>query len=896
MMGDVLDRGASLVLLAPPGCIRIDNATSSLLDPTFELTSDEHGAQLVAVREVLPVARHLMGRVTPLVGRSKELAFIEATFTECIEERSSGAVVVLGEAGIGKSRLRHEIDLRMQASMPEVTRLVARADPMQTQAPLALMAQLLRGAAELEEREPGATRRHKLRQRLLRCLPPDDVESTMVYLGELVGAFPDDPPSELVLARASSAVLRSRIQQAWTTWLRAECDAGPVMLVLEDLQWADAASVQLVCVLLEALEDRPFMVLALARPAVRQQFTELWRRPGVESLELPPLSARAARMLVQGVLGSGLPETAVERVVTGARGNAFFLEELIRAVASGSSGELPESVFGMMQARLAALSGPERQVLRAASVFGNTAWRGGIRMLLGQRIPADELDTTLARLIVGEWLTPQPRSRIPGDEEYTFRHALVQDAAYATLTEQDRVLAHRLAGHWLAHVGGEEPVVLAEHFRRGQEHAAATPWFQAAVDEAFERNEYDVALQLAQRGLEHAPPGEGRGRLLLRRAEVYAVTGGHHDAAESAMAALAELPPGTPRWYAAAGEAALASGRCGYTQQVIDIADTIMKAEGAGGGGGAIHLIGLVRATLPLSSAGDHTAAWQLLDRLVEFISASQDPSAEGPMRSAKALRHLLTGAHDLAYEELEAAAAAFERIGSVRTALEHLAGAGFCLLELGSLARGEEILRRTIARSEALGLEHLCAVARHNLGRRLGESGRLDEGIELERQALASFERHDNRRMVGMTRCHLAWLSLLAARPTEAAAYAERAVVELVDDPAALLVAFATRAQVRLRAGDAPAALEDARAALDGLELLGQVQEGESLIRLTWAEALAAAGRQDEARVAILVAQRWLTVRGNQVVDQSLRASFREHVHENARTDALARQWLAPA
>src|SRR5690606_12052661 len=137
-----------------------------------------------------------------------------------------------------------------------ITRLVGRADPMRSQAPLALMARALHAAAELEDREPAAMRRDKLRQRVSRHLSPETVDEVVLYLGELVAAFADDAPSELTRARRSPAVLRERILQAWCTWLRAECGAGPLMLVLEDLHWADAASVQVVEALLEALEDQ----------------------------------------------------------------------------------------------------------------------------------------------------------------------------------------------------------------------------------------------------------------------------------------------------------------------------------------------------------------------------------------------------------------------------------------------------------------------------------------------------------------------------------------------------------------------------------------------------------------------------------------------------------------
>jgi serine/threonine protein kinase/tetratricopeptide (TPR) repeat protein len=893
VVGQVLDRGAGLVLLAPAGQIRIDDVTASLLDASFEVVADPHGSRLVAARDAPPGARRLMGQTTPLVGRGKELAYLEAGFVECSEDRCAAAIVVIGEAGIGKSRLRHELDARIRARAPHVTRLIGRADPMRTHAPLALLARALHGAAELDDREPPEVRRGKLRERLAAHLPPQAVDDAVLYLGELVSAFPVDPPLELALARKSSAVLRERIADAWCTWLRAECSAGPVVLVLEDLHWADAASVQVVETLLEALADCPLLVVALARPSVREQFSELWSRPEVECLELLPLSPRAARKLVHGVLGQAVDRADVERVVSGARGNAFFLEELIRAVADGSGADLPDTVFGMMQTRLSALGARERQVLRAASVFGRTSWRGGVGVLLGQKAHSDDLDTTLARLIVGEWLVPQPRSRVPGEEEYAFRHALVCDAAYATLTDEDRILAHHLAGQWLEKAGGQEAVVLAEHFLRGEDDAAATAWFAEAADQAFERHEFDVVLQIVERGLGRASKGEARGRLLLRRAEVFAISGRHHDAAQSALAALGEFPSSSLRWYSAAGEAALASGRSGDAQQVIAIADKILSIE-TPDGGGAVHLVGLVRAALPLATAGETTAAWQILDKIVQVTEASRDPQVVGPMHSARALRGLITGAQDSAYEEMEAAAQAFERIGSARDALEHLAGAGFFLLELGCLPRGEAILRRTIERSVELGLEHLCAVARHNLGRRIGETGRLDEGLELEHLALASFGRHGNQRMTGLTQCHIAWLLLLAGRTAAAAEHAEQAVEGLGEHPAARPIAFAMRAQVRMKAGAADAAVEDARLALDGLEYLGQVQEGESLIRLTWAEALAAAGRQDEARVAILVAQRWLTVRANLIADRELRASFRSNVLENARTDEHAREWCA--
>lgn len=891
--GRVLDRGAELLLRTPHGHIRIDHVTASLLDTGFEVEGDEQGLELVSMRDVLPGARLLMGKTTPLVGRRRELAVLEAALDEHLEGCHAGAVVVIGDAGMGKSRLRHELDDRLRARTdPSITLLIGRADPMRTQAPFSLMARTLYHAAGLKEGEPAVVRQQKLRARLSRHIANDEVERVTLYLGEIASTFSRDAPLEIALARESSVTMRARIQAAWCTWLRAECDAGPVVLVLEDLHWGDAATVQVVDATLEALDGSPLLVLALARPSIRERFPELWRTREVEELELAPLSPRASRELVRGVLGSTIDPEDVERIVNGARGNTFFLEELMRAVASGASGELPDSVLGMMQARLDRLSVPERQVLRAASVFGPTTWRGGLRELVGSAAEAETLGSVLERLVRDEWLIPRDRSQIPREQEYSFRHALVCDAAYATLTDHDRRLGHRLAGQWLERAGVHEAMMLAEHFRRGDDPARATEWFASAADQAFERHEFDVVQQIVDRSLELAPASEARGRLLLRRAEVFAVSGQHHEAAAAALAALAELPPDSSRWYSAAGEAALASGRAGETSRVTEIVDLLMTRIQPLGG--AVNFVGLVRAVLPLAAAGQTDEALRLLDKIVHVTSimADGDPEAVGPRSSARALRAMVTGNLGAAYHEMGAAASAFERTGSIRNAIEHWVGAGFVALELGNHETGEAVLRRTIAEGTKLGLEHVCAVARHNLGRRIGETGRVDEGLELEQKALTSFERHGNQRMMGLTRCHMAWILLQDGRPQEAAAHVELALEQLEAHPACRAIGMATRAQIRLREHDFSAALEDAHAGIEGLESLGQLQEGESLIRLTWAEALAAVGRHEEARAAIMEARRRLDARAERIDDATLRASFLDRVAENARIVRLAREW----
>jgi hypothetical protein len=170
--------------------------------------------------------------------------------------------------------------------------------------------------------------------------------------------------------------MAERVEQAYIDHARAVTDAQPMLVVLEDLHWGDAPSVRIFDRALRELCDRPFVVIAFARPEVHDLFPRLWMERGRSEIQLRPLPARAAEFLVRSALGEAIDAQTVAAVVARADGNAFYLEELIRAVAEGRGGALPETVLGMVEARLAALGSEERRLLRAASVFGEVCCKG----------------------------------------------------------------------------------------------------------------------------------------------------------------------------------------------------------------------------------------------------------------------------------------------------------------------------------------------------------------------------------------------------------------------------------------------------------------------------------------------------------------------------------------
>lgn len=891
MVGRALDRGARLLARTPAGRIRIDDDTARLLEARYELEleRDEDGV-LVARDSSDGLAPRAAARsAPPMFGRHRELALLRAALDECVEERRAAALAVIGEAGVGKSRLFLEM---LEGLGSEVTVLHGRAESMRTQAPLSVVSRLVREAAGLVEGESPSARRERLRARLGRHLQGAEQERALTFLGELVSAFSDRAPPELAYARERSAVMRERIAEAWRAWLSAEGRGGPLVVVLEDVHWADEASVELVLDTVTELADLPLLVLLNARPEVDARFPRVAASEGIERHELATLSRRAADMLVRRWLGDETSTREVERIVDCGGGNALFLEELVRAVEGGDHSVPPGSVLAMMQTRQASLSSLQRKVLRATSVFGRAAALEGVGRLLGDEVDDAGLRSVVDELVRTRWLVPSGQRGGRG-ETVGFRHDLVRDAVYATLTHDDRRLGHRLAANWLEEVGELDAVVLAEHRRRGGDPEAATQWFARAADTAYERHQLDAVLQVVERGLEGAPRGDARGRLLLRRAEVEAVAGRHREAARLARDAVENLSPYSPRWYRAAGEAALSSARAGETREVGHIVEALNKIDPTAGGS-AGDLIGLVRAALPLVAEGESASAWCLADTAVRVAErmAKTDPEALGPMHSAAAVRALVSGALDVSYREVSLAAAAFERVGNGRAALEHSASSGFLLLELGGLERAEPGLRNVIERSEPLGLEHLCAVTRHNLGRRVGEANRVEEGLRLERLAFEGFERHGNHRMRGLTSCHIAWLLATSGRADEAWAHVAEVVEPLRPHRASHAIALATRAQVLLRLGREQDALRDARRAHEELGKLGRLQEGESFIRVTWCDALHAAGDPEGAKEVARSALRNLRERAERIVHEGLRASFVTQVYENARIEELAARW----
>ncbi|WP_437527504.1 protein kinase [Sorangium sp. So ce726] len=492
-VGDAIQRAAGLLRSAggtDAPQILLDRTTAGLLEARFEAAITASGAvELRGERSAAEPWRPLLGRPTPCVGRDHELRLLEQTFAACAGEPAARAVLVLGAAGMGKSRLLQEHLAALRRAGTPVEIWAGLGAPLRAGSIGGLLAEVIRSAAGITGGEPIEDRRALLRARVARRVPEEERRRIEVFLGELAGVpFPDEDSLPLRAARQDPELLGEQMQRALRDFLRAECAVQPVVLALEDVHWADRASVAAIDTALRELADQPLVVLATARPEIKQTYPDLWADRGRQELWLRQLSPRACAQLTREALGDAADGALVDRLVTQSEGQPFFLEELIRATAEGRGDALPETVVAMVQVRLEALPPPARRILRAASVLGEVFWRGAVAHLLGgdPALLADHL----AALVTGELCVRRREGRFPGEEEYSFRQALLREGAYAQLTEDDRALGHRLAAQWLEAAGEADPLVLAAHCERGGLTAKAASLLIRGAELAAARRAY----------------------------------------------------------------------------------------------------------------------------------------------------------------------------------------------------------------------------------------------------------------------------------------------------------------------------------------------------------------------------------------------------------------------
>lgn len=514
--GGVIDRAARLLARGDEGTVVLDPTSVEILRHRFAIDGARLGSELGRAHEIADK--------TQFVGREREMRLVTSLVDECVADGATRAILITADAGAGKSRLMREL---LRRSAPE--RLwIARGDPMRPGSPYGMLAQLLRHAADM-----GATDTDY--QRFVDTLRPLVADEAALELLAHVAAFPVEAPSAaLRAAQSNPSVMAMRVRQEVEALCAAGASDGLLVVLLEDLHWADAPTLRLFESLVHVVE-RPIFIVGAARPVFHETFPGLWTGQNVEELRLAGLGRKAAEALARALRPDASSE-AIRDAVDRAGGSPLWLEELFRHGADAA--ETPDSLLAVIQTHLALEPSSERLALRAAAIFGERAWLDGIGLLGGQS--ASEVEACVTSLAAKEWLVPLATSRFAGKSEVRFRHGLLRDAAYAALTEEDRRVGHRLAAEWLEAAGERDAISLAEHYERSEKPAAAIPHFAVAAHEASIANDLDGTIALAARGIALGASGRDLHRLLLAEGSSLCWRGKVHDGWRSLDRALAE--------------------------------------------------------------------------------------------------------------------------------------------------------------------------------------------------------------------------------------------------------------------------------------------------------------------------------------------------------------------
>jgi class 3 adenylate cyclase/tetratricopeptide (TPR) repeat protein len=684
--GDVVNTAARLQGAAPSGGLIVDAVTRRITRhafrfdevPAVEAKGKRDPVAAWTVVEALEAPGSRPTSRTPLVGRERELDLLESVWDRAVEDARPHLVTILGPAGIGKSRMAREAAERIERSGGRA--LWGRSLPYEEQTPYRAAGEIVRNVASIYENDPVDVARTKLAVAVEQLFPPPEVSETTRYLSLLLGLGLDAPPDQAIHLLFTMRMLVEHLARR-----------EPLLLVFEDVHWADDALLDLIDHLVSHLRDARLVVLVLARP----EFVETTRTwgggmAGQTTLPLEPLSDADSKAVATALLVGSAPAT-IERVVSVAEGNPLFLEELVASIADESpSEELPSTVRAAIAARIDALPASARAALLRASVIGSSFWRG-VLDAIGELEAVDEaLDGLEARGLI----VRRPQSQVEGDVEFSFKHVLIRDVAYGTLPRGSRRDLHAAVARFLEAALADPAALgwlLAHHWREAGDLDAARGYLLGAAERARDALAVEETHDLFTRALDLATTEDDRRRIRLRRGLALAELEDYARADSLLEELLPELEG------ADEVEALLARARATtWTEQMAETfvlgerALALIRAEGPA----ELEAVALARLAMAHGMRGDDgdlDRARELGDRASELWPGDERLVYLSEHYHMHSNVHYWTGVYEKALELSERARAT----GGVerRSAEFHLRGAGLRGLILSEMGRYEEAL-----------------------------------------------------------------------------------------------------------------------------------------------------------------------------------------------------------
>ena len=815
--GDVVNTAARLQSAAPVNGILVDEATYRATRRRI----DYRGAAPVEAKgKVAPidvweaVAAHSRFGVdvahtarAELVGRERELAVLRETFDRAHHERLSQLVTLVGVPGIGKSRLVYELRRIAEDADDIITwrqgHCLAYGDGVTMWA----LGEIVKAQAGVHEGDSPSDVAGKIGQAVEDALP-DSPDATWIE-AQLLALVGQGGESELGGDRRSLAFA------AWRRFLEALAEERPLVVVIEDLHWADESMLDFVDELVEWVTDVPLLVVGTARPEL------LVRRPGwgggklnATTVALSPLTDEQTATLIGGLLARPVLADEQQRLLEHAGGNPLYAEQFAELyLERGSADELPlpETLQGIIAARLDGLQAGEKGLLQDAAVVGKVFWSGS----LGRE--PDDASTALHSLERKGFIRRQRRSSIENESEHAFAHALVRDVAYGQIPRAERAAKHRAVAEWIESLGrpDDHAEMLAYHWHAALELVVASGVEDAelvaharraseiAGDRAAALNAFVSAAAHYGSALDLTRDREGEAsELLLKRAQALFIAGDDAavEALERARDALLAVDDRT-----GAAEAEALLGRLLWLRGSMDLVFPHLEAaeklvHGEEPSLGVARVLSWSARHLVLAGERERGLA-QARDALAMAEALGLDEIRVHTLTtigSAKEFMSDTTGRDDLR--------AAVEIARSINSPL--IAGALNNLtvpLDSFDLQATEAMAREALQHADRFGDREMARFLRGNLAVSLWLSGQWDEAMELADAFILECESGSPHILEGPTRLIRGCIELARGERGPALADLERGLAlarTREADPQGLVPALIRNAWGYLRIG----------------------------------------------------------------------------------------------
>ncbi len=773
-VGDTVNVASRLQGLCELGRILVGPATYAHTRHLFEYDDGQRlqvrgrsepvlARHLVGVRPERAKARGFLGVRLELVNRREEIAALREHW-----RRASGGesriCLVSGAAGIGKSHLVEEL-IALEGLGPDAI-AIGRSYPYASSTPWESVADLLRDLHDLPRQLAAGAAAMRIVQNLGEPMGAERISALKLVLGETAAELPD-------LKTYSDQERAERIIEAVSFSLRRR-NEEPLLLVLEDLQWADRATLELLGRLFAAGQRGAVLLLLVSRPPLPDELLlETVHGAVPHRIDLERLSIADSHVFVNSLLERHeLPPDLVNVLIDRSDGNPLYLEELVKSLVEKEtltnqdgtwrlardmdSLEIPDSIEKVLTTRIDGLETPTKQVLQYASVIGRRFWSGVLGEALARRPVEGELDDLQKAALVRDL----PTSEVRGDREYMFEHLLLQEATYEGMLRSSRADLHGAVARWFEdsadYESGQFDEWIAYHYERSSEPERSLPYLERAARNAWRRGALLDAAALVDRALNAA--GSGDKSSLLPLSEEIALAMGDDQRRLATIIELEELAIESDdtqlaaeacfrraRYQLDAGdlEDALATGRAALKLFEV-VGDVSLQGDAYRLLGRVSHLWGdypgalrCYRSSLELEKeAGDRHGQAEIFDQLglvqvdlgnfitaLDYFAAAHDLSGELGNRAAEArvLAHESTalrwlGRFDEACGRAEAAMKLAEESGSRRALASAKLNLAMALAAKGDTERAHPLLHAVIDMADATKLNRPGMAARATL------------------------------------------------------------------------------------------------------------------------------------------------------------------------------------